>query len=214
MIFPGLVNAAPKLVAAPLVVAVELDSPDLVSAPGYLFNMGGEELHWSVSESASWLELWPTSGSLPSGTYQGLTYTFDATDLMDGVYTAVVTVDSDDPVNPVFTLEARLELFTDISAVLEDQPRSLALLGPVPNPFNPTTLVRFTLPASQHIVLGIYDVRGRLVQTLVDGIQTAGLHRIRWNGHDASGRAVSSGTYFARLQAADQTRVKSLTLVR
>ena len=92
--------------------------------------------------------------------------------------------------------------------------RSFALLGAVPNPFNPTTLVRFTLPAIQHAALGLYDVRGRLVRTLVDGVQTAGLNEMRWDGRDARGRAVSSGTYFARLQAADQVLVKSLTLVR
>ena len=70
MIFPGLANPEPKIVAAPLTVTVDLDYPGQVSAPGYLFNMGGGELTWLATESADWLSLAPVSGSLSYGSYQ------------------------------------------------------------------------------------------------------------------------------------------------
>jgi len=89
-----------------------------------------------------------------------------------------------------------------------------ALLGAVPNPFNPSTLVRFTLPTDQHAMLAVYDVRGRLVRTLVDDIRPAGLNEVRWNGRDDRGRDSASGTYFTLLRAAGRTDVKSLTLIR
>ncbi len=214
MIFPGLVNPAPKLVISPVTVAVDLDTPGQVTAPGYLFNMGGEDLSWLASETADWLTLSPTSGIMPLGSYQQMDFTFDAAGLLDGVRTAQVTVDSDDPANPVFILEARMNLDTEVSAAPEGLPRTMVLHGAVPNPFNPATVIRFTLPANQQAVLGVYDVRGYLVNTLVDGPLKAGLHEARWDGRDMRGRAVSSGTYFARLKAANQTEVKSLTLVR
>jgi hypothetical protein len=214
LIFPGGANHTPRVVAAPVEVAVDLDAQIQVSAPGYLFNMGLLDLDWSVSESAEWLTLSPTSGTLLPGTYKELTFDFNAVGLMDGVYTAQVTVDSNDPANPVFSLQAHMDLFTDISPVPEALPGTFALLGAVPNPFNPTTKVRFTLPASQHAELSLYDVRGRLVRTLIDEMRPAGLNEVDWDGRDNRGRGAASGTYFARLKAGAQTDVKSLTLVR
>ena len=62
--------------------------------------------------------------------------------------------------------------------------------------------------------LRLYDVQGRLVRELVSEVRPGGLHEARWDGYDNSGRAVASGTYFARLRFGDQSRVKSLVLVR
>jgi len=84
----------------------------------------------------------------------------------------------------------------------------------VPNPFNPNTTIHYSLPADAHADLRLYDVQGRLVRTLVTGLRPAGLNEARWDGCDNSGRAVASGTYFARLQAGGQHSVKSLVLVR
>ncbi len=76
-----------------------------------------------------------------------------------------------------------------------------SLHGNVPNPFNPSTAVGFTLANGGHAQLGIYDVRGRLVRVLVDAQLTAGDYTgaYRWDGRDDAGRTVTSGTYFQRL---------------
>jgi len=214
IIFPGLADPEPKLVIAPLVVAVTMESPEVTTAPGYLFNMGGDDLSWAASESADWLALSPPSGSTPTGSYQPLDLTFDATDLLDGVYTATIAVNSTDPVNPVMNFQASLTLTTDISHSPADQPRALAIHGAAPNPFNPMTVVRFSVPSRQHVTLGMYDIRGRLVRTVIDGELASGLHSIPWDGRDDQGRGVASGTYFARLLGGGQVSVKSLMLVR
>ena len=84
----------------------------------------------------------------------------------------------------------------------------------MPNPFNPQTTLRFTLPVEGFANLRLYDVRGRLVRTLVQGVRPGGLNEVLWNGRDQNGRASASGTYYARLEFQNWTSVKSLVLVR
>jgi hypothetical protein len=83
-----------------------------------------------------------------------------------------------------------------------------------PNPSNPTTVLEFHLPRSQHVRLGIYDLAGRLVARLANEVREAGSHRLRWGGRDRHGRATSSGTYVARLETEDAVRSIRVTLLR
>jgi hypothetical protein len=68
-----------------------------------------------------------------------------------------------------------------------------------PNPFNPTTTLRFELPLAVEVVLYIYDLTGREVIRLVDRRLEAGYHQQDWNGRDTHGRELPSGVYIARL---------------
>jgi hypothetical protein len=83
-----------------------------------------------------------------------------------------------------------------------------------PNPFNPRTEVRFTLPAAVGAVLAVYDTRGQLVDTLVDDVLPAGEHVGVWDGQDARGGAMPSGTYFCLLTTAWGTQSTKMVLVR
>jgi len=79
--------------------------------------------------------------------------------------------------------------------------RPFALRPNVPNPFNPSTTISFELPARAEVSLDVYDVRGRRMVNLERGSYAAGVHRVRWDGRDASGASVSSGVYFYVLRA-------------
>jgi len=68
-----------------------------------------------------------------------------------------------------------------------------------PNPFNPETTIRYTLPAKGRVTINVFDARGAHVATLVDAVTPAGAYTIKWNGHDDRGNAVGSGVFFARL---------------
>lgn len=68
-----------------------------------------------------------------------------------------------------------------------------------PNPFNPETTIRFDLAKSGKAKLEIFNVKGQIVKTLVNGDIDAGYHSIKWNGKDDQGKSVSSGVYFSRL---------------
>jgi aminopeptidase N len=100
------------------------------------------------------------------------------------------------------------------SPVQEDLPGVAKLVGNVPNPFNPATEIRFTLPSDQAVRLAVYDVSGKLVKTLVDEVRPAGDNAFRWDGTDKSGRAVASGAYFARLTSQGVNQVRPMALIR
>jgi aminopeptidase N len=84
----------------------------------------------------------------------------------------------------------------------------------VPNPFNPSTRVRFALHVSGDITLQIFDVRGRLVKTLAGGYFTHGIYNVTWNGTTDGGRNAASGVYFYRLKTARKEFTKKMVLLR
>lgn len=83
-----------------------------------------------------------------------------------------------------------------------------------PNPFNPATILSFTISSPGPVRLVIYDASGRRVRTLRDRALPAGEQRLRWDGCDDRGAAVASGTYTARLVAAGEARSVKLVLVK
>jgi hypothetical protein len=93
---------------------------------------------------------------------------------------------------------------------------SRPVLGPCyPNPFNPQTVVPFSLPCAADVELAVFDMRGRRVRVIADGGFAAGAHQARWDGADAAGRACATGTYFARLRVdGENVTTRGLVLVR
>ncbi len=91
---------------------------------------------------------------------------------------------------------------------------TVALLPGYPNPFNPRTTLTFRLPSHGQAQLSIVDLAGRHVATLWDGEAPAGLTAVVWDGTDASGRSVPSGTYLARLDTGAASSSQSVVLVR
>ena len=83
-----------------------------------------------------------------------------------------------------------------------------------PNPFNPTTTISYALPEISDVTLTIYDITGREVATIVHGQQPAGFHDVNWNGIDATGNLVSTGVYFARMQAGDYSKTIKMVYLK
>lgn len=83
-----------------------------------------------------------------------------------------------------------------------------------PNPFNPTAEIKYSLPENVHVTLEIYNVRGQVVTTLVDEYQQAGDKVVTWDGTNADGSPVSSGSYFCKLQAGGLMQVQKMVLVK
>jgi hypothetical protein len=82
-----------------------------------------------------------------------------------------------------------------------------------PNPFNPSTTLRYGLPEDSEVSLVIYDIRGNTVRTIDSGSQVAGWYEHIWNGMDDSGQPVSTGLYLTRLRAGSYTKtIKMLYL--
>lgn len=114
----------------------------------------------------------------------------------------------------------------NISVLLDSDhtPTSVAVAGAViahpvldqnrPNPFNPRTEIRFSIPERGSVQLRVFDAAGRVVATLADGTLSAGEHRVVWAGRTDSGAAVASGVYFYRLEAAGLRESKRMVLLK
>jgi hypothetical protein len=83
-----------------------------------------------------------------------------------------------------------------------------------PNPFNPQTKVSFKLDQSQQVQVAVYDIRGRCVVTLAEGVRSAGMHSVVWQGKDQNGRSVPSGTYFFRVDTGGAVDIVKAVLLK
>jgi hypothetical protein len=83
-----------------------------------------------------------------------------------------------------------------------------------PNPFNAGTVITYTLSQDGEVKLDVYNILGRLVTSLVNGFQSAGMQNANWDGTDLSGRPVASGIYFYRLAAGNAVESRKMTLMK
>jgi Right handed beta helix region len=99
---------------------------------------------------------------------------------------------------------------------IADPPRVLTIenVSAFPNPFNPTTRIRFELESNQRILAEIYSIDGRRVRVLADQEFSAGWNTLPWNGIDGSGRSVGSGIYLVRLQGEAMATSNKITLLK
>jgi len=88
------------------------------------------------------------------------------------------------------------------------------LLPCYPNPGSDRVNISYNLQADEQVSLAVYDITGRLVQTLVNGKQTAGSHSIAWNGCNDRGQKAASGIYFYKLTTGSYSAVKKLTMLK
>lgn len=93
-------------------------------------------------------------------------------------------------------------------------PRETLLLQNFPNPFNPSTTVRFSLAEGGIVVLSVYDLRGRRVRTLEDEYFEAGIHTVIWDGTDGHGAPLPSGVYLLGIETRKASVVRKTVLLK
>ena len=101
-----------------------------------------------------------------------------------------------------------------VDPVTPAAPAVFALEQNFPNPFNPVTTITFSLPEKGDVDLGVYDVSGRLVKTLYQGVMDQGKHKATWDGRNNAGRAVSSGVYFCKLFTKDNVAETKMVILK
>ncbi len=107
--------------------------------------------------------------------------------------------------------QAQVVATTSLDAVAEEGtvPRTTELAQNFPNPFNPSTVIRYSVARASLVRLSVYDVLGREVVTLVNDHEDAGTRQVTWN---ASG--MPSGIYYCRLQAGDAVSIRKMVLIK
>ena len=84
----------------------------------------------------------------------------------------------------------------------------------IPNPFNPSTKIRYSLSQAENVRIEIFNIRGQLVRTLVSGFKDQGNHTVEWNGVDDQGQIVGSGVYFYRLTTDSVSEIRKMLLLK
>ncbi|MDP6797931.1 MAG: CotH kinase family protein, partial [Candidatus Krumholzibacteria bacterium] len=108
-----------------------------------------------------------------------------------------------------------LNSVSDAVGVSEGTPGASTVLRNVfPNPFNPTTEIRFSLLEACDIRLSVHDLSGRLLALLADGPYVAGNHSLQWQGRDERGMKLASGVYFLRLSDGESSHSRKLLLLK
>ncbi len=180
-----------------------------------------DEDYWNVdvtSDGGNWVSLENTLTTEASWTE----HTFVLTDYVELTgQTQVRFVASDEGGGTLveagvddFLLTTVRVVYTDVDDAEEAAPAKLVLGGNVPNPFNPSTTIRFELPRPGKVRLDVYDISGRCVATLVSSELEAGRHEVVWSGIGHDGRQVSSGLYFSRLRADGKTQTRKMMLLK
>ena len=126
----------------------------------------------------------------------------------EGKYRVIISVT--DGIDKVKT-SAIIEVSSQ-SAVQESNqgiPDEYTLENNYPNPFNPITTIKYSLPEKSNVKISIYNMNGRKVETLIKTSKEAGYHQIKWNASD-----VASGVYFYRINAENFTEVKKCVLIK
>jgi len=136
-----------------------------------------------------------SSQSGPAHTYSG-----------DASLTVTLTMSYLDASNDNCTASVSLDMNV-VSIDIVEIPEDYNLNAAYPNPFNPSTTITYGIPENSSVSLKIYDSSGRVVRTLVNEPKSAGWYSLQWNGTNANGNQVSTGLYFAGLQAGRYSKV-------
>ena len=92
-------------------------------------------------------------------------------------------------------------------------PERFELGANYPNPFNPSTMIPYQLPAAMYVRLEVFNILGQRIATLVDGERPAGFHTAHWDATDAAGEAVAAGVYLYRLSGDGVQATRSMLLI-
>jgi hypothetical protein len=110
--------------------------------------------------------------------------------------------------------EGKPAVISTLSGIGETPSSYVLSVSAYPNPFNPATTIRYTVPSKGRVQVALYDLQGAHVVTLVDDDKDAGAYTTAWDGRAPGGVGVSSGVYFARVTQAGATKSYKLVLLK
>ena len=145
-----------------------------------------------------------------SGLDQGQLYIISATHDLYGTIEEVFTSNAMMSVKNFQFSSSPLTADEDIDQI----PTRFALEQNFPNPFNPVTTLRYTVPEQELVNISVYDMRGNLVKKMVNTSQSPGIKTVRWDATDSQGNTVSAGVYLYKIQAGTFSQTKKMILLK
>jgi hypothetical protein len=208
-----------SLVQADVPMRNSADVTEISRLDLYHFAAGGagdfDDIWVDYTSRPAWLDITPDAGTAPGGDGSApFPLAFSTLGIADGTFEALASFATNDPHQPLLTVPVVLLVDSTVTAIGSPRPRQTALLQNVPNPFNPTTTIRFDLAAPADIRLDIYSVRGARIRTLATGAHSAGSHAVAWDGRNDRGAQVASGVYFYRLVAGRFAETRKMVLLK
>ena len=164
--------------------------------------IGGEGNYWSL-DAFGYEDVLFGEGR----TTEEMTYPYGANTYVGWDFDNVWVHDVDHSVNDGYPYLCReINLSADKSDIIK--PLSMSLRN-YPNPFNPETTISFNLPMASEVELAIYNIKGQLVERVINSSMEAGQHKVVWNGND-----VSSGLYFYKLTTLEGSLINKMMLLK
>ena len=193
------------------VIAAGVDDAD-VEIADFRCSKGstGNILRWTIAHTGAIREI---------HMYRRIGATGGFVRINDAAVTGSIFIDASTPSGDVYY---RMELVLSdgkriMSSIISAMPLVAALDQNFPNPFNPTTTIRFAVPEKNGpsaVSIVIYDVLGREIRTLIAGEEYPGYHEVVWNGRDNSGSQVASGFYVCRFAAGSFAQIRTMVLMK
>jgi len=213
-------------------ISVNMESGQIFTESFVIANNGGETLEFEISlenphpvipiqnqtndkagkDEPYWLSVSISSGIIAGYEEMEIELTFNADDLNGSEYNAVVYITSNDPDNPLLEMPVTMFISLEINNVVSLY--STGLLGNYPNPFNPSTSIKYSLAETGKVELSVYNLLGQKVKTLFSGIREQGINSIIWNSTDDNKKDVSSGVYFLQMTTQEGVFTRKILLLK
>ncbi len=208
----AVISTTPKIVVRPLRSdSLITEAGDTARYQMVIVNAGSATLTLSsITSSSSVFTLTAQSMSIAAHSYSYAELRFIPV-ANDSVYSGTITINSNDGTTGAIHINVTGNS-GNVTAVVEEPsltPRQFTLEQNFPNPFNPGTMFRYSLPTQEHVTFTIFNVLGQTVETVVDEVQQAGVKSVQWNASSLPG-----GIYFYRLSAGTYSETKKLLLIK
>ena len=154
--------------------------------------------------------------TIPAGDSAIVTVNYDASGLEAGNYFSDLIISNNDPYNSEVCVPVSLCVLGSSGIEEGNIPGIFFINQNYPNPFNRQTVIQYGCPRKAHVCIQLFDVMGRVVNTLIDKEVEAGFHEIKWDGSNKFGKELPNSVYFYRMQVDedDFMGIKKMILLR
>ncbi len=168
--------------------------------------------------NAAWFQAWVDSPSVNYGFAMQTDTLYSTSNIeMNHIGPAALPTANDGPRLTIYWTYVT-DIITDIDDDNDETgnilPETFSVNQNFPNPFNPTTVISYSLPSKAEVTIAIYNVLGQQVKVFDQGQQSAGEHSVTWDATDNDGQAVASGMYFYKLTAGEFSASRKMVLLK